>query len=278
MTAKHTLIAITMIAAGILLALVGYFSGGRWLIIKDEDGFHVPSNQQLVNQTYTLDAFTRIDLQNDYGDLDIIAGGSDYKLETKVLKQQDVTYRIDNGTLIIETAARKKNSIEFGFGNFHSPSIKIYVPADQKLDTITINNSFGDIDIHQLHYQQLNLQQDYGDISFDHITADNTKISQSFGDITLQQYTSNDTIIDSEHGDIDIDGTLHGPTSISSNFGDTTLSLQNKKSEIGYDLTTSFGDITINGEEQRNNVTQLSDGDHQLTISSSSGDIELSLK
>lgn len=252
MTAKHTLIAITMIAAGILLALVGYFTGGRWLIIKDEDGFHVPSNQQLVNQTYTLDAFTRIDLQNDYGDLDIIAGGSDYKLETKVLKQQDVTYRIDNGTLIIATAARKKNSIEFGFGNFHSPSIKIYVPADQKLDTITINNSFGDIDIHQLHYQQLNLQQDYGDISFDHITGDNTKISQSFGDITLQQYTSNGTIIDSEHGDIDIDGTLHGPTSISSNFGDTTLSLQNKKVRSAM---TSQQALAILPSMVRNNVT-----------------------
>ncbi|MFJ7371506.1 DUF4097 family beta strand repeat-containing protein [Lysinibacillus sp. NPDC098008] len=278
MTAKHTLIALAMISLGILLALIGYFSGGRWLIIKDEDGFHVPSKQQLASQSYTLDAFTNIDIRNDYGDVEIIAAGSDYKLEIKALEEQDITYQIDNDTLFIETATKNKNRIEFGSGSWHSPSIKIYVPADNELSTLTINNNFGDIAIHQLHYQQLDLQQDYGDIMFEQTAGEKTTINQSFGDITFQQAINNGLTIDSEHGDIDMNGTLYGSSTITSSFGDTTLHLQNSKDDIGFDLTTSFGDITINDKEQGNTVSQVYNGEHQLTISSSNGDIDLSLK
>ena len=40
--------------------------------------------------------------------MEIVASDSDYKLDTKVLKQEDVTYHIENGTLTIETMAKKR--------------------------------------------------------------------------------------------------------------------------------------------------------------------------
>ncbi|MNH23719.1 hypothetical protein D3C79_836290 [compost metagenome] len=75
-----------------------------------------------------------------------------------------------------------------------------------------------------------------------------------------------------------MDGTLNGQTTITSSFGDATLHLQNKQSEIGYELKTSFGDVSINDEEQSGTVTQLNKGDHQLNVSLSHGDLDVSLK
>ena len=40
--------------------------------------------------------------------MEIVASDSDYKLDTKVREQEDVTYHIDNGTLTIETMAKKR--------------------------------------------------------------------------------------------------------------------------------------------------------------------------
>jgi len=278
MTSKNTLIAMTMIALGILLVVVGYFSGGRWFFIKDEDGLHIPTNNTLVSQSHDLDAFTSINIVNDYGDINIIASDSDYKLEANVLEQQDVTYHIENGTLTIEAKAKKKNRMQFGFISFSTPSIKIYVPADKQLDMIVIDSQFGDTTLQGLHYQQLNLFQDYGDITFTNTTGEKTEIAQDFGDLTLQQYSSNGINIESKHGDINIDGTLNGQTTITSSFGDATLHLQNKQSDIGYALNTSFGDVSINDEEQSGTVTQLNKGDHQLNVSLSHGDLDVSLK
>ncbi|WP_155590646.1 DUF4097 family beta strand repeat-containing protein [Lysinibacillus cavernae] len=278
MTSKNTLIAMTMVALGILLALVGYFSGGRWLILKDDDGLHVPSNTKLVSQSHALEEFSNINIVNDYGDIEIVVSDNDYKLETEVFEQQDVTYHIDNGILTIETKAKKKDGFQFGFSNFSSPSIKLYIPKETKIDSVVIDSNFGDTTIHGLHYQQLELMQDYGDITFTNTTGEGTEIAQSFGDLTLQQYASNGVNIESEHGDINIDGTLNGQSTITSSFGDTTLHLQNKQSDLGYDLQTSFGDVTINDEEQSGTVTQLNKENNQLNVSLSHGDLNVSLK
>ncbi|KPN95346.1 DUF4097 family beta strand repeat-containing protein [Lysinibacillus sp. ZYM-1] len=278
MTSKNTLIAMTMIALGILLALVGYFSGGRWLFIKDDDGLHVPGSNKLVSESHNLDKFTNINIVNDYGDIVIVASDDKYKLETNVLEQQDVSYHVEDGTLRIETKAKKKNSFQFGLASFSSPSIKLYVPTDTKLETIVIDSEFGDTSLSGLHYQQLTLIQNYGDITFNDITGEKTEITQDFGDLTFKQYASNGVNIESQHGDIDIVGTLNGSSTITSSFGDATFHLQNNQSDLGYEVKTSFGDITINGTEQSGTVTQRYNGDHQLNISLSHGDVDVSLK
>lgn len=277
MISRHKLIAVSMITLGLLLAVVGYVSGGKWSIIKDDTGLHVPTKQSLVNNSYTLEAFTSIDVFNDYGDVEILAGDS-YTLEVNAVEDADVSYSVKNGTLTVETESKKKNRLSFGFSVNKTPSIKIYVPKDVELNEIVLDSNFGDTTLRDLHYQQLNLIGNYGDIQFKNLDGMNTEITQSFGDMTLEQFTSNGFVVESEHGDIDIDGTLNGQTTIISSFGDTTLNLQNKKSELGYELNTGFGDITVNHQSKSSKVSQLYEGDHQLSVSLSHGDLELSLQ
>ncbi len=274
MTSKHTHIAITMIALGILLAFVGYFSGGKWSFVLNDEGIQL--SNKLVSNSYGLDDFTNINVFNDYGDVEIVTSDR-YALETKVVEDGDVTYSIKDSTLTIETKSKKKDGLQFGFFNYSTPSIKIYVPADAKLKTVVLDSNFGDTTIRGLNYQQLNLIDDFGDIIIKDTTGDKTEIRQSFGDLTLQQFSSNGLVVDSKNGDIRIDGTLNGESAITSNFGDATLHLQNKKDELGFELQTSFGDLTVDKKEQNSKVSQLYKGDNQLKVTLSNGDLQLTL-
>ncbi|MGE7688818.1 DUF4097 family beta strand repeat-containing protein [Lysinibacillus sp. NPDC097214] len=277
MTSRHTHIAITMIAFGILLALVGYFSGGKWSFMLTDEGIQLPENNTLVNNSYKLDDFTNINVINHYGDVEIVASDR-FALETNVIKDDDVTYSLKDHTLTVETKSKKKNGLQFGFGSFRTPSIKIYVPSDVKLKTVVLDSNFGDTTIRGLNYQEFTLIEDFGDILFKDTTGDKTEITQSFGDMKLQQFSSNGFVAESEHGDINIDGTLNGSSTITSNFGDTTLHLQNKKGELGYELQTDFGDLTVDKNEQNNKVSQSYKGDNQLKVTLSYGDLQLTLK
>ncbi|MGE7949317.1 DUF4097 family beta strand repeat-containing protein [Lysinibacillus sp. NPDC093688] len=277
MTSRHTHIAITMIAFGILLALVGYFSGGKWSFVLTDEGIQLPENNTLVNNSYKLDDFTNINVINHYGDVEIVASDR-FALETNAIKDGDVTYSLKDHTLTVETKSKKKNGLQFGFGSFRTPSIKIYVPSDVKLKTVVLDSNFGDTTIRGLNYQEFTLIEDFGEILFKDTTGDKTEITQSFGDIKLQQFSSNGFVAESEHGDINIDGTLNGSSTITSNFGDTTLHLQNKKGELGYELQTDFGDLTVDKKEQNNKVSQSYKGDNQLKATLSYGDLQLTLK
>lgn len=277
MMSRHTHIAITMIAFGILLALVGYFSGGKWSFVLTDEGIQLPESNKLVNNSYKLDDFTNLNVINHYGEVEIVTSDR-YALETNVMKDDDVTYSMKDHTLTVETKGKKKNGFQFGFGSFRNPSIKIYVPSDVKLKTVVLNSNFGDITIRGLNYQELTLIEDFGDILFKDTTGDKTEITQSFGNIELQHFSSNGFVAESEHGDINIDGTLNGQSTITSNFGDTTLHLQNKKDELGYELQTDFGDLIVDNEDRNSKVSQSYIGENQLKATISHGDLQLTLK
>ncbi len=277
MISRYKLIALSMITLGILLAVIGFSSGGKLNIVQEGNGFTVPAKNGLENNFYTLEAFTDLHINNDYGDVEILQSDN-YSLETNVMKNTDVTYSMKDGTLTVETKSKRKSGMSIGIGSWKSPSIKITVPKDTKLNSLVIDSNFGDTILKGFHYKQLNVKEDYGDILLKNITGEKTEITQAFGDLTLDQFNGNGFIVESEHGDININGTLNGQSKITSSFGDTSLHLDNNKSDIGFELKTSFGDITVNDSSQNSKVSQLNAGENQLSISLSHGDIELSLK
>ncbi|MFJ7667231.1 DUF4097 family beta strand repeat-containing protein [Lysinibacillus sp. NPDC097195] len=277
MTSRYKLIALCIITLGILLAVIGFSSGGRWTIVQGDDGFSVPGKNGLDHNTYSLEAFTDLRIDNDYGDVEIIQSDS-YSLETNVMKNTDVTYSLNDGTLTVETKSKRKSGISLGLGTMTTPSIKITVPKDANLTSINIDSNFGDTILKGLQYKQLSLTGDYGDILLKNSIGEHTEIIQSFGDLTVAQLLSNGFVVESEHGDIDIAGTLNGQSDITSSFGDTSLQLDNKKSDVGYELKTSFGEVTVNDEDYSSKTSQLHEGDNQLSVSLLHGDLELSLK
>ena len=270
-------IAGSMIVVGIVLAMIGFASGGKWFILRSDAGFHVPNNQSLISKSYELDEFTNINLSNKHADIEILPSDN-YGLELNSFETSDVTYAVKDGTLTVEAKNTKDNAITIGFRSFKTPTITIFVPKDTLLSNIELDSSFGDINLEQLNYQQLKLFVSHGDISFRNIVAGHTEITQSFGDLALEQFSSDSLIAENEHGDIDIIGELNGESTITSSFGDIDLELLNRESELGLDLNTNFGDITLNNKSIEGDFSQSQVSDNQLKISITHGDLELSLK
>lgn len=277
MTYRYKMIAVSMIAIGIVFAIFGFVSGGKWYILKDNSGFYVPNEQTLVPQSYELGTFKNISISNEHADIEILPSDS-FSMEVTAFEPTDVTYDVKGDTLTVKSNNSKDNAMTIGFGPFKSPSIKIYVPQDTSLSTITIDSSFGDVELQKVTYEQLNLDVSYGDISFKNINSGLTEISNAFGEMTLHQFSSNSLVIDSEYGDIEVTGELNGKTTINSSFGDVNLQLLNNKSNLGFDLSTFFGEITVNDQDYGSKISQLHDGNTQLDVSLSQGDLELSFK
>ncbi|ATP39883.1 hypothetical protein CSE16_07340 [Solibacillus sp. R5-41] len=276
-TTRLKIIAGCMIAIGLVFAIIGFASGGQWYILKDNTGFYVPNEKTFVSQSYELDKFTKINISNEHSDIEILPSDR-FSLEISAFETSDVTYVVKADTLTVKSRNKNENAMTIGLGPFKSPSIKIYVPKDVLLSNITVDSSFGDVNLQQLNYEQLNLDVRHGDISFNNIEAGYTEINNAFGDLTLHQFSSDSLVIESEHGDIDVTGELNGKTTISSSFGDVGLRLLNKKSDLGFVLSTFFGDLTVNDKDSGTKLSQLHEGNNQLEVSLSHGDLELSLK
>lgn len=270
-------IAGSMIVIGIVLAIIGYTSGGKWALAINNSGIHVPNEQSLVTNSYELDAFTNINIENKHVDVEILPSDS-YSIEVSSFETTDITYEVKGGTLTVDANNAKNNAIIIGFKSFETPIIKIYVLKDTKLSNIALDSSFGDINLQHLNSQQLNLIVKHGDLLMKDIVSEHTEITQSFGDMTLRQFSSTNFVAESEHGGIDIDGELNGKSTITSSFGDIDLQLLNKESELGLDLNMSFGEISFNDQSIEGDFSQSYNGDNQLQISLSHGDLDLSLK
>lgn len=277
MTSRYKLIAFSMIAIGVVFAILGFSSGGKWYILKDRSGFYVPNEQTLAPQLYELDSFKNINISNGHADIEILPSDR-YALEVIAFETTDVTYVVKDNTLTVKSNNIKDKAMTIGFGPFRSPSIKIYVPRDASLSHITIDSSFGDVDLKNMKYEQFNLNMSYGDVSFKNIHSGQTEITNAFGDMSFQQFSSGRLVVNSEYGDIDIEGELKGKTTINSSFGDVELQLRNNQSELGLNLSTSFGDLTVNDKEYGTKLSQLHDGKNQLEISLSQGDLDLSFR
>ncbi|MEG0386181.1 MAG: DUF4097 family beta strand repeat-containing protein, partial [Solibacillus sp.] len=277
MAARHKMIASSMIAIGILFTLVGFTSGGNWYVIKDNSGFYVPKEQTLAPQSYELGAFKNIIISIEHSDIELLPSDS-FSMEVIAFKPTDVTYVVKGDTLTVKSNNTNNNAMTIGFGPFKTPSIKIYVPTDVLLSNITIDSSFGDINLEKLKYEQFNLDVSYGDVSFKNVESGHTEITNAFGDISLQQFTSESLVVHNEYGDIGIAGELNGKTTINSSFGDIDLQLLNNKNALGFELSTSFGDLTVNEKDYGTKLSQLHEGKNQLEVSLSQGDLELTLK
>ncbi|MFJ7734813.1 DUF4097 family beta strand repeat-containing protein [Lysinibacillus sp. NPDC097287] len=270
-------IAGSMIVIGIVLAIIGYTSGGKWSLTINNSGIHVPNEQSFVTNSNELDAFTSINIDNQHVDVEILPSDS-YSIEVSSFETTDITYEVKGGTLTVDAKNAKNNGITIGFTSFKTPTIKIYVPKDTQLSNISLDSSFGDVNLEHLNFQQLNLIVRHGDLSMENIVAGHTEITQSFGDMSLRQFASTSFVAESEHGDIDIDGELNGKSTIDSSFGDIDLDLLNKESELGLDLNMSFGEISFNDQSIEGDFSQSQNGDNQLQVSLSHGDLDLSLK
>ncbi|GAF63362.1 hypothetical protein BTS2_0253 [Bacillus sp. TS-2] len=308
-----TVFASALIFIGILLALVGLLNGTKFSIITTANGFQAVGKEDRLQEVVTLDDFNRIHLDLADADIEVIPS-DEFKIEMDKLKYTEVNYSVENNTLVIEDEAFSRFNFAMSFSaNIHKTNIKIYVPEDIEFDDINLANKFGDIQLAGITSNQINILTNDGDVTMnniqsnqlmiknrfgdltasevkagdikiemndgeaqlDFIESTNTSLENHFGNVTLKNFSSEETELEITDGHLKIDGELLGQTFIHSSFGDVYLVLKNTESALSYQLETSFGDITINGNDYSSRAVSSVDTEHSLNIQSKDGDIEV---
>ncbi|MCV9886345.1 DUF4097 domain-containing protein [Metabacillus halosaccharovorans] len=314
---KHTKIAFAMIIIGILLAVIGLFSGTKFSIILTDNGLKAIGKEDRQNEEWVLEEFNNIEVDLADAKLEVIPS-DEYKLEIESLEGTKITHTDKNKTLKIkDDTSHSEFTFAMNFiGNIQKTMIKIYVPADKKFDNVSIANDFGDImldgmttdkltilsndgdvDIKEIQAKDVAIQNDFGDTNASNVKtnkltieindgdaelntldiAQEANLTNDFGEISLRDFTSHGTEIESSDGEIYINGQLLGKTNIESSFGDMKLELTNKEPELNYHVQNDFGDIVVNGEEFDTKATNNVDTDDKITILSNDGDVEITL-
>lgn len=149
----------------------------------------------------------------------------------------------------------------------------------------SVNDSYGDVKLKKLGCTDLKVQMSSGDLRLDELKAGTASLSNSYGEVYGSDVTISTSLsVDASSGDVELSGSLPGRSKIHASYGDVRLRLAQKRGETGYDLLTSYGAISVDGERQKDDEGEDSShvsgsgGPAAIEVSCSSGDVELDFR
>lgn len=257
-------IALSLVAAGAVLLGCGYIFGGCKNVYGNFSGFSINDSKDMVSEKHSLDNFSNISLDVDYGDIEI-EKGSEFAIETIYDKSHDdITYNTSNDTLSVKGNRKKKVSFNIDFSDNNDNSgtkIKIYVPDGSQLAELKLQASCGDMSIEGLTFKNGTIICDYGDALLKDVECSSFTICNKCGDIDFSNIKGNDIVTNSEFGNVKISNVDAGSFSCDLKSGD--MDFNNLKFENG-NISDSYGDIKGNAIDGNG-----------LKLASKSGDIDI---
>lgn len=132
----------------------------------------------------------------------------------------------------------------------------VYIPHEQKLNTLSCQLTEGDMELTTLNCQNLNIQVNLGDLILEGLNAANVSVTDKEGDISISESTMTNLKLDSSLGDLDIDSSSFTDSTFSLSEGDTTgtavvfyknCQITSKMGDIHLTLPkNSLDDLTLN--------------------------------
>ncbi|GEM_PF-646422 len=138
------------------------------------------------------------------------------------------------------------------FTDINTGNLKL--PTDVIFDDFSVNSSSGNITINGLTCNTVTIKDSYGDVNCTDVHADDLKSDLSSGDIDISE---------SDLTEI----------RLNNSYGDAELSLLGEESDYSLNLTTSYGDIQVGDKNYDDHFKVDNDGERKLSASLSSGDI-----
>lgn len=211
-------------------------------------------NKEVKTISEALEAFNEISLNLNAMDLEIKTGAT-YQLEAKYFKKSEISYKVDDGKLLIKQSG-KQHSL-FGVNN-QIGKVTIYIPEGKTLE---------DVDIHL----------GVGEAYIENMTTDTLDLNGGVGEIIIKNLVSKETDIKVGVGEIEIQGDLQGETSIKGGVGGLYLDLVGDEKAYSYDIEKGIGETTINNHtyEAFKDVKENNDGANLISIKTGIGEIRV---
>ena len=291
-TVKIILItAICLIPVGAIIAGIGLARGGRagWSLSFSGDGANV--NSEHVKDTVELQPFE--DMELDISTMDVtIRRGDGYSIAYSAKKGEEPDIEQNGTTLKIK---QPNLFVVFGFGGFEDESYIVTVPegavigidadistGDLTVDRVNISGriktSSGDLMLNDTEGEMLEIETSTGDLQFDKVKAGAISLGSSTGDMNILRMFTDDLTCHTSTGDIDINNSEIGNAAIDSSTGDVSLSLNGDPNAYSYIVDTSTGDIHVNGEHSEKSYKKENGTKGEISVHTSTGDVDIEVK
>lgn len=218
-----------------------------------------------TSKIYVIEeVYNDIKINGDNFDVSVyLTNSNENKVVYMVNKKVSVDISVENGVLDInQNDNRKFYDKLFNFSNF---KVKLYLSC-QALNSLIIDNKTGDIDISKgFTFENVNIDNSTGDVSFKSNVTNNFSVVNSTGDIELEDCNvGGNIIITNKTGDIDLVNVKGNKLDIKISTGDTEL--DNTIIDTDFKLVGSTGDVDFDGFDASNIDVSVTTGDVEGTI------------
>ena len=232
------------------------------------------SNELVLDEHYEI-VFEKININTNASKIDVYES-IDNDIRLVIHGDKDRT-SVSTGDSILDIVSNTKECKGFCFNN-KIGKVALYLPSNYDKNLV-INNSFGDINVESFNKINVDISSDYGDVKVGNINSaiinqscgdvnignvNDVNVKNSYGDIFIESVT-NYLDVNDDCGDIKIRSiTLNKNSKINNNFGDIEIGSTN---EINIQATASFGDVDINNNYKKSDIT--------LKVTNDCGDIKI---
>ena len=281
-------------ALGLVLFGSGIAAGGKdYIANTDLNSYNGSTSDKddgrhAVLEKTKIDSFNNLNVDFKHIDLAIRESNDDnfylsYNVETNK-GIVPVSWQVDNKTLnLAETnghASSQYVHIDVAFledlltvrhsseqtSENRTNQVIVYIPQNQKLDTLSCQMNEGDMELDTLKCQNFNIQLSLGNLSLKNLDVTNGSVTDKEGDISISESTFSNVNFNTSLGDLDINSSSFTGSTLSLSDGDvagTKICFYNN-----CQITSKMGDINLT--IPKSNLTDLT-----LNLDTNLGDINV---
>lgn len=216
-TNKLIKVSLILIAVGAALLAIGHLLGGRAGVAFSRNGVTSPYAEQksYTLKKTTIDSFTDTDIRiGSYADIRILPSRDDqFYLEYKLDGEYgEPFWEVRDDTLTLTHTGRQK---QFGFAvNFFylgtfgiqdgikNAEVNLYIPEGEEMGQLNVYNDSGDFSAEDMAFGDAKLEISYGDAELRDVSFQDLELDMESGDLKAESVTAEDLILKNEYGNV----------------------------------------------------------------------------
>jgi len=276
-------VIIILIAAGLILSVIGLSLGASRTLYWSRAGVHVTDSRKVSHITEPdTGQFTGVYVEAGFSDVEFVHSDK-YGIELYG-KDMDWSWSLENGILKIGYTSGPRIQVwNIDVMNTERNYIKVFIPDNAGFETVNIRADSGDVKIGDFKATSVEITNSFGDLDFSDVTSDQLKIelnsgrftgtnlnarnliyNNSFGDGRFRSVSAEILTADSDSGDLHLTGCVFGELNIRSSFGQIIADdLISSKTNV----RNNSGDVRLSGEFTGETVVHSEFGNIDLTTS-----------
>lgn len=286
------------VALGIIFTIAGLLLGAQRAVYVTKHGIDIPDVTYDTDKSdfkldkTELEDFDSMDIKLEAGSLDIQKSDDDkcyieysytYVLSAPKYEVKDGTLKYDDSS--VSNSYNGEHALFSYDFDWHKDmaldsrrSCTLYIPEGKKFDEVKLDMDAGNLSVEELNASLVDINCDAGNIDIEYIDADKLTCDEAAGNIDIDEAHGDKVKISNDCGIIDISYLECDKCEIDNAAGDIDVTLAGEQDDYDYELSTSLGDITLDGKSVHLDYETENGCDKFVDMESSIGNVSISFK